>query len=423
MALDLHRAARQIGQMAGQLQDAVGQRDARLLQALRTMERPLERETPGPLNIQTLRGRVAAAAGRRITWLVPEPHTFAEERPALGRAYHPPALPMDYTAVATDGSQIDVDRHGPAHCFLINIGGAAVHYGTNPSAELFAEPYLFSRPEELAFQEPGGGVRETPIDGPLLGLKRMVMECQEMVRRLENMDPAIPTLALLDGSLVLWELSGERYPEFVREQILDLGLLAALDSLKKLASTRWLAFGSYISLPRSTEVVNVLRVAHCPHDALETLGCDRICGKDGIGRKECNAVALGLMDRDLFDEVLEPGERSGIYSSQSPIVLRYYGEHQVSFFYVHLGNEIGRIELPRWLAENEDTVGFLHAALLDQCAKGPGYPLVLQEAHERAVVTWADRRAFWAVVQATLQTQGIEAGGSLKARSKRLRSV
>ena len=48
---------------------------------------------------------------------------------------------------------------------------------------------------------------------------------------------------------------------------------------------------------------------------------------------------------------------------------------------------------------------------------------VLQEAHERAVVTWADRRAFWAVVQATLQTQGIEAGGSLKARSKRLRSV
>jgi hypothetical protein len=330
--------------------------------------------------------------------------------------------PSDYTVIATDGSQIDVDRHGPVHCFLINIGVAQVRYGKSPAAELSARPVLGSRPEELAFRDPEDGLREQAIEGPLLGLKRSVMEASELAGRLAAAPQGMPAVGLLDGSLVLWELSGDRYADFVREELLNHGLLAALDSLRKLSNQRECVFGSYISRPRSTEVVNLLRAAWCPHE-LEVYGCDQICGKGGAGSKECNEVALGLMDRELFEEVLQPGERSAVFHSQSPIVLREYREHPISFFYLHTGQEIARIELPRWQAEEPEALDLLHGVILDQCRKGMGYPIALQEAHERAVVTMADRRAFWAVVQSTLEARGMGMGGSLKSRSKRVRAV
>lgn len=423
MALDLYRTARQIEAMSGEIRAGEEQRHRRLEMALRALDRPLERLVPCPLPLAVFRERIKAAAARRVTWLVGEPGGDEHVAPALAVAHPAPAIPKDYGVVATDGSQIDPDRHGPAHCFVINIGGAAIWYGGAPGADLFTEPYLYSRPEELAFREPGEGMREFPIEGPLLGMKRMAMECLELARRLEAMDPALPVVGLLDGSLVLWELSGDRFPEFVREELLGLGVLAAFDSIRKLALTRPLAFGSYISLPRATEVVNLLRIAHCPHDNLETLGCDRICGKGGAGRKECNAVGLGLMDRDLFEEVLRPGERSMVFRSQSTIVLRNYREHQVCFFYILVGDEIARVEIPCWVADDPAALDLLHAGILDQCGKGPGYPVALQEAHERAVVTMADRRAFWAIVGSTLEGKGVAVGGSLKAKSKRMRAV
>jgi hypothetical protein len=36
----------------------------------------------------------------------------------------------------------------------------------------------------------------------------------------------------------------------------------------------------------------------------------------------------------------------------------------------------------------------LCAAVMNQCAKGMGYPVALSEAHEQAVVRAGDRRAF-----------------------------
>ena len=43
----------------------------------------------------------------------------------------PPEVPKDWTAVSVDGSHIDVDRHLPLRCFLINLGGCAITYGRN----------------------------------------------------------------------------------------------------------------------------------------------------------------------------------------------------------------------------------------------------------------------------------------------------
>src|SRR5450756_1141100 len=37
-----------------------------------------------------------------------------------------PTLPADHTIIATDGSQIEPDRHGPVLCHLINLGSALI---------------------------------------------------------------------------------------------------------------------------------------------------------------------------------------------------------------------------------------------------------------------------------------------------------
>ena len=429
MGLDFHKTAVKIGGMASQLQASRSQRRERLQAALRTMEQPLERKEPGPLTEESFRQRIAAAAQRKVTWLVAEPdaHGDAQQAAPLHARHQPPPAPADYAVLATDGSQIDVDRHGPAHCFLINIGGALLRYGSQPEAELFSEPHLYSLPEELVVRDPEGGIWEQTIEGPILGIKRSVMECTALLEASQGAVAGAhrdtPLLALLDGSLIFWGLRSERYPSFVRTHLLDEGLLQALEGLYELSRSRPLAFASYISRPRSTEVVNILRVAYCPHDGLETEGCDRICGREGNGKTECNDVALGLLDHDLFKKVLKPGERSAVFASQSPIVVESYGRHRVCFFYLNVGGEIARIEMPEWIAQDKNAVDLLHATLLDQCRKGRGYPVALQEAHERAVVTAADRRYFWSLVGASLEEQGITASTSEKARSKRLRAV
>ena len=54
----------------------------------------------------------------------------------------PPEVPKDWTAVSVDGSHIDVDRHLPLRCFLINLGGCAITYGRDFGCHLFSEPAL-----------------------------------------------------------------------------------------------------------------------------------------------------------------------------------------------------------------------------------------------------------------------------------------
>ncbi len=423
MALDLRKTAPQVRGMSLDLQGAHEARLARLDRASEVLGQPLERPH-GPLAEDVLRRRVEAAGPPRprVSFLVaglPATQPLAD---GLARSFPPPPAPVEYVALATDGSQIAVDRHGPAHCFLINTGGALIRYGPQPDADLFSEPHLFSTPDELAIPDLEGGVRQQPIDDVLLGVKRTVMECQALAQRLEGLPAGPPVLALLDGSLVRWELSGNRYDDYVRRALLQDGFLAALDRLRAVAKTRRLAFASYISSPRSTEVVNVLRVVWCPHESVETRGCDNICGRGGPGKRECDDVATGLMDRDLFARSLQPGERSQLFASPSPIV-REYGPHEVQFCYVNVGDEVARLEMPEWVAGDAEAVDLLHALTLDQCRKGGGYPVGLQEAHEAAVVTAGDRRLFWGLVETSLAGQGLPVSASEKARSKRLRAV
>ena len=61
----------------------------------------------------------------------------------------------------------------------------------------------------------------------------------------------------------------------------------------------------------------------------------------------------------------------------------------------------------------------LHAVLWDQCVSGKGYPMVLSEAHEAAVVRGADRSMFYALIERVLSDRGVvDPITSAKALSK-----
>jgi hypothetical protein len=222
-------------------------------------------------------------------------------------------------------------------------------------------------------------------------------------------------LALLDGTLILWGL--EAFPDFVTDALLINGMLKCLDAMKKLNKDRRLALSSYISYPRSTDVVNVLRVAVCPNDLPD---CDKQCppehGRDCAGLN-------GVRDRDIFMNLLADGERSALFISPSKVVKEYYGDHKVYFFYLRVGDEIARVEIPQWTAENKELLNLTHTLLYDQCQRGQGYPVALSEAHEQAVVTGADRENFRELVESTLTEEHIASVTSGKSLSKRTRWV
>ncbi len=358
------------------------------------------------IDLESLKRKIAISKGK-TTWLV------AGLVDGLAQRYEAPPLPSKFTVLASDGSHIDVDRHRSTRCYLINIGTAVLNYGAAPDAILDSFPHLYSEDEDLVIMPAGVKGREQPVEGTLLGIKRAVEECRQLAKLATGLPQDSPSLALLDGSLILWGL--EAYPEFVAEAMLDRGFLSYLEELRKLSSKR-LALASYISFSRSTDVVNVLRLAICPYEFPD---CDRYCP---TGDKDCDRVA-GVRDRELFSNLLGRGERSDVFISQSSVVQKRYGAHQVCFFYLRLDDEVARVELPQWVAMDESLLGLVHSLVLDQCQRGQGYPVALSEAHEKAVVTGANREQFWQLVESSLVEERMPTPTSAKSFSKRTRWV
>lgn len=390
MPLDLAQVAAQIEGLAARLRAEEVSRAERVERALHLLR---------SVDVGALKDKIDAS---NTTWLVARLTSGLAERHAA------PPCPADFSVLATDGSHIDVDRHTSVRCSLLNIGGVCLHYGRDPDALLQSEASLFFG-DELVVAGPAG--REELIEGALLGVKRSVEELSALARLVRGLPRSGPVVALLDGSLILWGIQAFR--DFVTEAFLVKGFLQTLDAMKE----RGLALASYISYPRSTDVVNALRVALCPHDPVD---CDRECLEERS--RACDAVA-GVQDRELFGAVLEPGERSPIFLTGSTFVHRHYGEHQIHFFYLKLGEEVARLEIPNWVAESDELVDLVHALVLDQCGRGHGYPVALMEAHEKAVVTAVDRERFWELIETSLAADRLDIGSSGKRQSKRQRWV
>ena len=96
-----------------------------------------------------------------------------------------------------DGSHIDVDRHLPLRCHLINLGGCALSYGENSGSQMFSEPYLAVDDADLYLRRPDDPSDEVLIAGPLFGAPRTVREVERLADAVADLPQNRPALALL----------------------------------------------------------------------------------------------------------------------------------------------------------------------------------------------------------------------------------
>jgi hypothetical protein len=345
----------------------------------------------------------AKIARSRTSWLL-----AADIREPLRRAYPQPPLPEAVTAIATDGSQILPDRHELAGCYLLNIGIVVLHYGTGERPLLTNRPQLFYR-EEDTYREWNG--RRIAVNTEIVSARRSALEIRELAIYAEQTAPHHTLAGLSDGTLILWPLEGK--PRDFQQEILSV----YRESFDAMQAHR-MPFLGYISQPRSADVVNVLRVALCPENPTN---CDK-CPYKAAGRELPCAPLEGVTDAALFAGVLREGERSPIFKSSSAI-LADYGPHTVYFFYVHVGPEVARVEIPQWVARDAALLDFVHAVVYDQARKGQGYPVSLAEAHEQAVIRGPEREQFYRLLEHRYVRQGLTVTISRKAFKKRHASI
>ncbi|MBD1928789.1 DNA double-strand break repair nuclease NurA [Trichocoleus sp. FACHB-90] len=335
-----------------------------------------------------------------------------------------PIPPACHTVIATDGSQIAPNHHEIAYCYLINVGRVMLHYGQSLHPLLDSLPEVFYQPEDLYVSRQWGirteewmGYRRTASEASVLAElacnwvnQREVDKGKKMLSALSpvpNPQSPVPTLAMVDGSLIYWFL--EQLPGEARDRILP-PILEAWDALREAG----IPIMGYLSASRSSDSLNFLRLPACPHPVPD---CMTHCPGQS-DRAPCQ-VFDPLRDTFLWASQLQPGQRSTLWRSSARI-LDLYGEHQIYFCYVHVGTEIARVEVPAWVAENPEKLDSALSLMLAQVQKGYGYPVALAEAHNQAVVRGGDRARFFALLEQQMIKAGLRnVGTSYKEARKR----
>jgi hypothetical protein len=322
-----------------------------------------------------------------------------------------PPRPDSYALVATDGSQIDLDRHGSVACALVNVGRVYLRYGQEPLARLNSQPSLYYTEEDLYLTD---GLRRVAIEGNYLAARRDVEEGIALADLADEMlNGSLPAIALQDGTLVRWTLANAE--RFVQEYFLQR-YLSYLDRMRKSGT----AVASYISRPRAPELVGTIRLMFCPDvDVAAGKGarCSE-CSDIRANREASCKVCEGLVDADIFAEHLAEGERGPLFASMSRINIECYGEHLIHFFLMRVGRELARVEVPRWVATDQEQLDLVHTLVYDQCVRGDGYPVALARAHEQAIVRGPERRAFQRMIEGSLYRAEVAASTSMKRESK-----
>lgn len=341
----------------------------------------------------------------RIAWLVPD------RMEACLQDLHPlPSPPEGYVALAADASSISPDRHSPALYLVFQVSQVALPYGLELRGKIDSQT-SFLTGEELTLPREVSP-RARLLAGTLLEAKRATLELQALAELARAHQETRPLLALFDGSLILWGLIGEAEGS-IRRWLLD-EFCECLEALRE----EDVPVVGYISFPSGREVLNALRVGICPWPSPDCEPCLR-SPKDGT--VPCDVLS-GLLDRWLFEQVLEEGERSALFRSSHDI-LGYYGPHHIWFTYLNVGQEIARLEMPDWVASDPEKRDLVQALAYDQCQRGQGYPPALQEAHEAAAISPAERKAVERLTEEALARQGVFYQRSQKDTSKRRRGV
>ena len=336
-------------------------------------------------------------------WLVPAPDETVDKLIASpieedpGRFTPVEERPTPITVVATDGSQIYPDRNIEPLCYLLNVSRIAFQYGTQEPPRLEAVPTLCFRGQALE------GLDEELLEitgRDIVSAFRDELELSELLSvALEARIDGRPLIALADGTLIRWMLRRIQNPEL--ESILLNRFTRVLASFRE----QNIPICSYISMPANKEFTRLLM--HQVYD----------------DPKEREKSLLEIDDRIFFEQVLPLDARTAVFKSRSKVLSGYAEDLQVCFFYVHIGfgesvREIARVEFPLWMMQNETWIHWVHATVVSEARKGRGYPMILSEAHEHAVVRNHERSLFYELIEQESAFSGKTQTRSMKKASK-----
>ena len=301
-----------------------------------------------------------------------------------------------YHIVSVDGSQIYPDKHQGTTCFLINIGTVVMHYGQGEGVRYFAsEPFLFV--EHDLDDELSRGV--DVVNG-----KREEFEFQNgltVCTSLQAEYPDDPILFLFDGSLIFWHLEA-------KEAALKQYFLQAYCQLLEQFQALNIPIMGYISLPKSKDIVQIVRAHMTDFSPSLTERTQKI---------------PHTIDTGLCYFFLEPGQRTILFESHTPITAHYPPALRPWFCYYATAYETVRLEFPYYVACDSDLLERCIAIVADQVMKGNGYPISTAEAHVQAVVKGPDREFFYHAVEKYSVDQKKRLLMSQKSLKKRKMSI
>ncbi|MBF2057242.1 MAG: DNA double-strand break repair nuclease NurA [Cyanobacterium sp. T60_A2020_053] len=393
--LDLAKLAQQMPQVGQEMQKEAHFSSQRLLLAEEFLKK-----------LETRQEEFMEVYGRFRDRLIFSPATPIEP---ISKVIDIPSAPPRHTVFSSDGSQIAPSHHEIAYCYLINIGRIMLHYGQNLHPLLDSIPEIYYKSADLNRYRQWGvrteewmGYQRTVAEGEALAN----MACTWVNPPGAHFDT--PNLAMSDGSLVYWFL--ENLPHEAREEILT-PIINAWEKLRE-SKIPWVG---YLSASRAMDANSFLRLVACPYEQPD---CYTYCDND-MEKYPCQKFQP-LRDATLWATLLQPGQRSALFRSNSRILELYPDDLRPYFCYLHGGVEIARVEFPQWVAQDDEILRRALGITLAQIEKGFGYPVALAEAHNLAVVKGGDRSRFFALLERQMLKSGLRnVGTSYKEARKR----
>ncbi|MCX6088658.1 MAG: DNA double-strand break repair nuclease NurA [Caldiserica bacterium] len=312
-----------------------------------------------------------------------------------GRAIKVEKEISDYTAIAADGSEVPINEDFFFPYYIINIGFIALKYGKDHFFFADSNAKIYFEENEL-YEKVGD--KSFLVRGEFLSSKMLLEESKKLEELLKDFYTVeVPVLALFDGTLIQWEIkeTSETYKNNFVKNFQRMILIA--EQLKA-------PLAGYISGTHSRDVMEMIRIF------LEMKG------------EDFNKQLLSIIkDADIFKIILRKGERSAIFRSNAPILNLY--KAPIYFFFLNVGSEVVRIEIPEFIAFDNDLLEKTCALILSQSNKGEGYPVVLKEAHEQAVIKSSERVFIEELFIDFLRKKGIIFNQNYKFLSKKIRNI
>jgi len=309
------------------------------------------------------------------------------------KTYRNSAFRGEYSILAVDGSDTPMQDDFWFPYFVINIGYAFAQYGKNHQFIADSFPKIYYRSNEI-FED--NSERKTPLNSEAINAKMLLEESVALAKLIHEIKSSVPQVSLIDGSLIQWGAK-------TKSEIHKKKYIGEYEKVFGIAEMERIPVAGYISGSRSKDILGTIKV----HLLLK-------------GKKTFDEEASFIYDVDLFSHLLKPGERSILFINYESL-LTYYS-NPVFFYYLNNSSEIVRIEVPSYVAKSENHMKTLNEIILNQTQKGLGYPPILKEAHEQAVIHNKEKDALENILLIMLFEKDKNFKENQKNFSKKIRS-